>query len=601
MPPKKKAASPEAAPKPETTHALPAEPKDSKGRIFLIDAMSFIFRAYHAMGHQRPMSNKAGIPTGATFVFVNMLRKLREDFQPQFIAAAFDLWGPTFRDEQAAAMPSHRKFDAKTQTYVDVAYLGYKAKRAETPADLLQQIPYIRRALEAYRIPILEAQGYEADDVIGTLARKAADDGYSVFVVSNDKDMMQLVNDRVWVLNPPKDNLICDPAKVQEILGVPPERVIDVMALRGDSVDNVPGAPGIGDKGSVDLIQRFGTVENALDHADEVERKTYRESLQNNRDMVLLSKELVTIHTDVPVDFDPAKMQAQAPDPDAARALFTELEFNTLTREFLSEGAELGETDYREAASAADVEAVLAAIRTNPDAVLAIALDAAAIPAVVSEEAEAEDAPDAQMLLSAAPETVAAPSQLRLAISTEQGTALSLALDESAAAQALKQALTDPSIPKAIYDSKAAMHVLRERGIALEGVQHDPLLYAYLLDPTYTKYILADVALRTFNLKMGATVAEAADLTLRLAAKLRRRSRPVAGCARFTTTSICPMSRCWRAWKPPASRSTPKCSPKCRSASSAKPARRRATSGRNAAPSSTSIRPSNWATCCSTS
>ena len=163
------------------------------------------------------------------------------------------------------------------------------------PADLAQQIPYIRRALEAYRIPILEAQGFEADDVIGTLARKAADEGYSVFVVSSDKDMMQLVNDRVWVLNPPKDNLISDPAKVEEILGVPPERVVDVMALRGDAVDNIPGAPGIGDKGSVDLIQRFGTVENALDRAAEVERKTYRESLQNNRDMVLLSKELVTI------------------------------------------------------------------------------------------------------------------------------------------------------------------------------------------------------------------------------------------------------------------------------------------------------------------
>ena len=484
--------------------------------------MSFIFRAYHAMGHQRPMSNKAGIPTGATFVFVNMLRKLRDDFQPQFIAAAFDLWGPTFRDEQAAAMPSHRKFDANTQTYVDVAYLGYKANRAETPADLLQQIPYIRRALEAYRIPILEAQGFEADDVIGTLARKAAAEGYSVFVVSSDKDMLQLVNDRVWVLNPPKDNLISDPAKVEEILGVPPERVVDVMALRGDTVDNIPGAPGIGDKGSVELIQRFGTVENALDHAAEVERKTYRESLQNNRDMVLLSKELVTIKTDVAVDFDPGKMEAQAPDPEAARALFTELEFNTLTREFLSEGAELGETDYREAASAADVEAVLAGVRANSGAMLAIALDAAAIPATVSEEAEAEDAPDAQMLLSAAPETVAAPSQLRLAISTKQGTALSLALDDSAAAQSLKQALTDGAIPKAIHDSKAATHALADRGIALLGVQHDPLLYAYLLDPTYTpKYNLPDVALRSFNLKMGATVGEAADLTLRLAEKLR--------------------------------------------------------------------------------
>jgi DNA polymerase-1 len=521
LPPKKKLANPDIAPKPATTPALPAEPAGSKGRIFLIDAMSFIFRAYHAMGHQRPMSNKAGIPTGATFVFVNMLRKLRDDFQPQFIAAAFDLWGPTFRDEQAAAMPSHRKFDAKTQTYVDVAYLGYKAKRAETPADLLQQIPYIRRALEALRIPILEAQGFEADDVIGTLARKAAAEGYSVFVVSSDKDMMQLVNDRVWVLNPPKDNLISDPAKVEEILGVPPERVVDVMALRGDAVDNIPGAPGIGDKGSVELIQRFGTVENALDHAAEVERKTYRESLQNNRDMVLLSKELVTIKTDVAVDFDPEKMLAQEPDPEAARALFTELEFNTLTREFLSEGAELGEIDYRDAASAADVEAVLSAVGANPGAMLAIALDAAAIPAIVSEEAEAEDAPDAQMLLSAVPETIVAPSQLRLAVSAKQGTALSLALDDSTAAQALKQALADRSIPKAVHDAKAATHALADRGIAFVGVQHDPLLYSYLLDPTYTKYSLADIALRTFNLKMGAAVGEAADLTLRLAAKLR--------------------------------------------------------------------------------
>src|SRR5208283_1569316 len=189
-------------------------------------------------------------------------------------------------------------FDAKTQTFVDVAYGGYKANRAAMPDDLAQQIPYIRRAIEAYRIPMLEA-----DDVIGTLARKAADEGYSVFVVSSDKDMMQLVNERVSVLNPPKDNLICDAAKVEEILGVPPERVVDVMALRGDAIDNIPGAPGIGDKGSVELIQRFGSVENTLERAAEVERKTYRESLQNNRDAILTSKQLVTIKTDVAVEF----------------------------------------------------------------------------------------------------------------------------------------------------------------------------------------------------------------------------------------------------------------------------------------------------------
>ncbi|HEY4933176.1 MAG TPA: DNA polymerase I [Terriglobales bacterium] len=521
MPAKKRPANPDAARKPETAPTMPAEPADSKGRIFLIDAMSFIFRAYHAMGGQRPMSNKAGVPTGATFVFVNMLRKLRADFNPQYLAAAFDLAGPTFRDEQAAAMPSHRKFDAKTQTYVDVEYQGYKANRAEMPADLAQQLPYIRRALEAFRIPILEAQGFEADDVIGTLARKAADEGYSVFVVSSDKDMMQLVNDRVWVLNPPKDNLISDPAKVEEILGVPPERVVDVMALRGDAVDNIPGAPGIGDKGSVELIQRFGTVENALDHAAEVERKTYRESLQNNRDMVLLSKRLVTIDCNVAVDFDPTMMLAQPPDPEAARALFTELEFNTLTREFLSEGAELGDTDYRDAPSAADVETVLAMVRKNSGSVLAIALESSRGPIGELDDAETEDAPDAQMSLAAPPATPAPASQLRLAISAKAGTALSLVLDDSSTAQALLRALADASIPKAIHDSKAATHALGERDVELAGVQHDPLLYAYLLNPTYTKYGLADVALRIFNLKMGTAVGEAADLTLRLAERLR--------------------------------------------------------------------------------
>src|SRR6185369_7584818 len=169
-------------------------------------------------------------------------------------AAVFDVAGPTFRDEQAKAVTSVRKFDIKTQTFKDVEYLGYKAQRKEMPGDLVQQVPYIRRALEAYRIPILELSGYEADDVIGTLARKAVAESYQVYVVSSDKDMLQLVNDNVLVLTPPKDNLICDAAKVEEILGVPPERVIDVMALRGDSIDNIPGAPGIGDKGSVELI-----------------------------------------------------------------------------------------------------------------------------------------------------------------------------------------------------------------------------------------------------------------------------------------------------------------------------------------------------------
>ena len=230
------------------------------------------------------------------------------------------------------------------------------------PADLAQQIPYIRRLLEAYRIPILEMPGYEADDVIGTLARQAAEQSHTVYVVSSDKDMLQLVNDKICVLNPPKDNLICDAPKVEEILGVPPERVVDVMALRGDSIDNIPGAPGIGDKGSVDIIQRFGSVEKAIEHAAEVEKKTYRESLQNYREQILWSKQLVTIDANVPVTLELEPMRAVEPDAAACRELFIELEFTTLLKEFLPSGVELGETDYRDAASAADVESVLKSV-----------------------------------------------------------------------------------------------------------------------------------------------------------------------------------------------------------------------------------------------
>ena len=204
--------------------------------------MSLIFRAYHAMARQRAMSTKSGLPTAATYVFVNMLRKLREDFSPAYLAAVFDVAAKTFRDTQAEAITTVRKFDIKTQTFTEIEYKGYKANRNAMPEDLAQQ-SYIRRALEAYRIPILELAGFEADDVIGTLARKAAAAKHPVYVVSSDKDMMQLVNDDVLILNPPKDNLICDAAKVEEILGVPPERVVDIMALRGDTIDNIPGAP----------------------------------------------------------------------------------------------------------------------------------------------------------------------------------------------------------------------------------------------------------------------------------------------------------------------------------------------------------------------
>jgi len=485
-----------------------------------MDTMSFIFRAYHAMARQRPMSTKSGVPTAATYVFVNMLRKLRADFNPEYLAAVFDVAGPTFRDEQAKAVTSVRKFDIKSQTFKEVEYHGYKAQRAEMPPDLAQQVPYIRRALEAYRIPILEQQGFEADDVIGTLARKAAAEGYQVFVVSSDKDMLQLVNDKVCVLNPPKDNLICDAPKVEEILGVRPEQVIDVMALRGDSIDNIPGAPGIGDKGSVDIIKRFGTLENALEHAGEVERKTYRESLQNNKDTILWSKQLVTIDQNVGIDLHLEQMVAGEPESNALRKLFSELEFTTLLKE-LVQGIEVKETDYRELTSSKELQAV-AKSRTP----VAFAFEFTA-PQLSGEEAESEEdeQPSGSLPFSAQPSLIQeepAVAPLKLAISVEPGKALTSVLNGNELSDELRRILSDPEVPKAVHDYKATIHELKRHNVEIAGVQDEPMLYSYLVNPTYPRHSLAEIALRSFNLKLSESLAESADVTGRIALALRK-------------------------------------------------------------------------------
>jgi DNA polymerase-1 len=453
-----------------------------------------------------------------------MLRKLRDDFSPAYLAAVFDVAAKTFRDTQAEAITKVRKFDIKTQTFTEIEYKGYKANRAAMPEDLAQQIPYIRRALEAYRIPILELAGFEADDVIGTLARKAAAASYCVYVVSSDKDMMQLVNDDVQILNPPKDNLICDAAKVEEILGVPPERVIDIMALRGDTIDNIPGAPGIGDKGSVEIIKRFGTVEQALDRAAEVEKKTYRESLLNNRDIILFSKSMATIDTNVPVEFNVEAMRAGEPDLDLLRQLFTELEFTSLLKEILPQ-VQVTETRYTEAQSAAEIDTVVRSLA--PKSAIAIAVELDQNESLTEDEDEAgDDEPQDAMLplTDGSPTSAPEPASRRIAISAVAGSAAIVKLD-SDAADKLRSILTTESTPKAVHDYKAAIHTLDPLGIHLQGVQHDPMLYSYLLDPTYSSHRLADVALRRFNLKLSQLqtkndLAEAADVTGRLASAL---------------------------------------------------------------------------------
>ena len=445
--------------------------------------MSFIFRAYHAMQRSRPMSTRGGLPTAATYVFVNMIKKLRQDFSPLYFAAVFDVSGEVFRDGRARTMGPLRKWDSKTKSFQDVSYEGYKANRAPMPEDLRRQIPYIRRALEALRIPILEAEGFEADDVIGTLAREAAEGGHEVFIVSGDKDMMQLVSSHVRILNPQKDNLILDRAKVEETLGVPPERVVDVMALRGDTVDNIPGAPGIGDKGSVDLIVEFGSVEAVLERAAEVKRKSYRESLEQNRAAVLLSKELVTIDSHVPLALDLGGMETQAPDLEACRELFTELEFTSMLRELSPApgGPELALIDEPSADEAARF------YREARAHGFAFALDA--LPAVAAGEDE-EQLPQTMSLLDVA-EAADRQRSFSLGVSAETGTALRLGLTAE-----LRELLEDVSVAKFLHDWKLALHALSGQGIRLGGAIEDTMLLSYALNPTHTTQSLADVAAR---------------------------------------------------------------------------------------------------------
>ncbi len=284
-------------------------------RLFLIDGHSDIFRAFYAIPH---LSNSEGLPTNAVYGFLNMLRRILRQEKPDLLGVALDVSSDTVRSE---------KFEE------------YKANRAPMPEDLAQQIPWIRRTLEAHHIPILEMERYEADDVLGTLSKKAAAEGYDVVLVSADKDLMQLVDDRISLYHTRREKLY-DPKAVEEDFGVPPAQVVDVLALKGDSVDNVPGVPGIGQKGACQLIREFDNLENLLERAEEVRRKSYREGLLEHRQQAELAKELVTIHTDLPLDFDQQSLERSLPDSEALQEIYRELEFFSLLEEL--EGASGG-------------------------------------------------------------------------------------------------------------------------------------------------------------------------------------------------------------------------------------------------------------------
>jgi DNA polymerase-1 len=289
-------------------------------RLFLIDSFNLIFRAYHA--RQRtgapPMRTSRGSSTEAIYIFHNMIRRLLRQFQPSYLAAAFESEGPTFRDQ---------------------AFPAYKANRTETPPELLEQIPAIDRLLGAMNIPVLKVAGFEADDLIGTLSRRFSAD-VEVCIVSSDKDMLQLVDERVSMLDPMKQDTFYDPAKVEEFKGVKPALIPDLLALVGDTSDNIPGAPGVGDKGAVALLSQFGSLEAALDRAAEITRKAYRESLLTHREQIELSKRLATIDTAAPLDITLEALRLRGPDREALAEIYREYEFFSFLKELnLTSGA----------------------------------------------------------------------------------------------------------------------------------------------------------------------------------------------------------------------------------------------------------------------
>src|SRR5712692_2428846 len=439
-------------------------------RLFLIDTFGFIFRAYHARARSAapPMRTSTGRSTEAVFIFNNMLRKLTKTYKPSSIASVFESAGPTLREQEFAS---------------------YKANRTEMPPDLVEQIPYIRKIIQAMCIPILEYPGFEADDVIGTIARRAEEAGAEVVIVSSDKDMLQLVSGRVSMLNPMKDDLWYDQAKVQEFMGVKPSQVADLLALKGDSIDNIPGAPGIGDKGAKDLIEQFGSVEAALDRAAEVDRKMYRDSLQNNRERILLSKRLATIEIQVPIEFSIDAVKTQEPDHAALKQVYKELEFHSHLRE-LGPGDDTRARDYQVLNSAEAVDRWLGAIPV-----------AAPVAVAVAKSGEGEFAPDT----------------IGLAWKTGEARAVPLALIEE-----LRSFLENADRPKIGCDVKSALLAFSKLGIEARGFKHDIMLYAFLLDADPGGCTLNELSHRRMDLRLGAAPEQHADYALELYAALSR-------------------------------------------------------------------------------
>jgi DNA polymerase-1 len=406
--------------------------------IYLVDGSSYIYRAYHAVRH---LSTTQGLPTNATFGFTNMLLKLLSDRKPEHIAMAFDAKGPTFRHE---------------------IYEAYKANRPPMPEDLAVQIPYIKQVVEGMNIPSLELAGYEADDIIGTLVRTAEKKGFRVVMVTGDKDFKQLVSPATSIWDPMKDR-VTDYVGLKKDFGLEPPQWVDVMGLSGDTSDNIPGVPGIGEKTAISLIKTFGSVEEIFKNLDKVTRKKLRENLINFREQAILSRQLVVINTEVPLSVEISSFRVSGPDAEGLARLFKDLEFQRLQKQFPIK-TDLSNKSYR---AILDDEALKALIDELKQAAMF----------AVDTETTARDPMQAEVVgLSFA----CRPNEAAYIPLGHRYPGAPVQLDPKCTLASLKPLLEDPKLAKVGQNIKFDWIVLNRSGIELKGVMFDTMVASYL-------------------------------------------------------------------------------------------------------------------------
>ena len=475
-----------------------AKQKQTRKRLYLIDTMAYVFRAYYAPTPQR-FATADGVPTQAVFLFNNMLRKLLREHAPDYVAVVYDSRGPTVRDEI---------FDE------------YKAQREPMPDDLAEQMPFIIRLCKALQLPILQQEGYEADDIIGTLALMGSQAGLETVVVSSDKDLLQLVNTKprgksgpIYVFSPTRERMY-DEAGVEDYFGVQPGKVVDVLALMGDAVDNIPGAKGIGEKGARELINTYGSVEKAMKKHAEVKQKRYREALRDQQDQILMSKELATLHTDLDFDLDLDRMALREPDTDQLVELYTELGFTSLLKEQLSAQPHQSlPASYRELKNTDELKKFLKMLTKSP---LAVWCETTGQPPLdLTITALAFSASEKETVFLSLPEEAGLLAPPLAGLAAGDGNRREIL-------EAAREFLENPRRTKIVHDLKATSLALAAAGIALQGAEHDTALYSYLTNPATAKHSLEDVAARRLTLQLSGSPAEKAGAVRQLWKPLRK-------------------------------------------------------------------------------